>query len=60
MKLKVLFHRLYKQVHNYNLFIPGRAVYGDDDNQVEDPAAVLKRQKQATWLYVLLLICKLY
>lgn len=60
MKLKALFHWFSERVRNYNLFIPKRVVHDDDNNEAEDPATALKRQKQATWLYVLLLTRKLH
>ncbi|CAF1408059.1 unnamed protein product [Adineta ricciae] len=55
MKLKALFHWFYKQIYDYNTFIPGENEYNDDDNEQDDPAATLKKQKYATWLYTVLL-----
>ncbi len=58
MSLKVLYHSVSERVRNYNLFKPEIDIPDDDDAEPADPATVLKRQKYATWLYILLLIGK--
>ncbi|CAF1594895.1 unnamed protein product, partial [Adineta steineri] len=56
MKFKTLTAWLYKKGSNYNLFMLEEHEYDDDDNDaVQDPAIVLKRQKYKTRLYVVLL-----
>ncbi len=55
---RALFHWFYEQVQNYNLFVPESNVYDDDDDEPKDPATVLRHQRYATKLYVLLLIGK--
>jgi len=54
MKLLTLFNGLYTWVYDYNLFMPD--VIKNDAN--EDRTVSLKRQKQATWLYVFFLLSK--
>lgn len=58
MNPKALFHWLYEHMRNYNLFMSEIDVDDDEGDQTEQPAIVVKRQKYATWVYILLLICK--
>jgi len=58
VNLTALFCWCYKQVCSYNIFIPEIDVNDGADNESEQPAIVLKRQRYATWLYILLLIGK--
>lgn len=56
MNLRSLFDWLYEYLLNYNLF---PAEIGTNDSNTDEPqesATVLKRQRYATWLYVVLLI----
>ncbi|UJR29678.1 hypothetical protein I4U23_017226 [Adineta vaga] len=55
-----LFHWFHDQIYNYNLFIPEDDTYIDNDDELIDPPTILKHQKYATWLYVLLLVVSLY
>ncbi|UJR18380.1 hypothetical protein I4U23_005284, partial [Adineta vaga] len=48
-----------KSLLNYNLFLFDENDY-DDDDDIKDPAIVLKHQKYKTWLYVALLTACLY
>jgi len=59
MNLKAVFHWFYEKISSYNLFAPEIDVNDHDDaDDLQEPAIVLKRQRYATWLYVLLLIGK--
>ncbi|UJR18428.1 hypothetical protein I4U23_005333 [Adineta vaga] len=60
MNLKKLAHRFYEKICNYNIFMREENEYNDDNDEQNDPAIILKQQKYATWLYVLLLIGSLY
>jgi hypothetical protein len=56
MNLKTLVQWLYRRIYNYNVFIPEEDDY--DDNEVEEPADALRRQRYTTRLYILLLVGK--
>ena len=43
-----------EKINSYNLFIPDEDV--DSDDELEDPATVIKHQRYTTRLYVSLLI----
>ncbi len=58
MNLRALFRWCYEHVSSYNLFMSQIDVNDDTDDEPEEPAIVLKRQRYATWLYILLLIRK--
>ena len=55
MNVKFLFRWLYDHVYNYNLFASEIDTNADAD-EPQEPAIVIKRQRYATWLYILLLI----
>ena len=55
MNVKFLFRWLYDHVYNYNLFASEIDTNTDAD-EPQEPAIVIKRQRYATWLYILLLI----
>ena len=58
MHFKTILLWLYRQLRDYNLFIPEEDDYEDDDDYgvAEDPATVLIKQKYSTWIYVLSLM----
>ncbi|CAF0953174.1 unnamed protein product [Adineta ricciae] len=59
----VFYRWIYEKGRNYNLFALDENDYhenNDDENEVQDSATVLKQQKYATWLYVLLIFMSLY
>jgi hypothetical protein len=60
MHSKTILLWLYNQVRGYDLFIPEKDDYEDDDDhgEAEDPATVLIKQKYTTRIYVLLLMGK--
>ncbi|CAF1661773.1 unnamed protein product, partial [Adineta ricciae] len=62
MNSKEIVRWIHEKGRNYNLFVLDENDYHDDDdeNGAQDPAIVLKRQKYATWLYVLLVFISLY
>ncbi|CAF1621173.1 unnamed protein product, partial [Adineta ricciae] len=63
MNHNVIFRWIYERGKNYNLFILDENDYHDDDDdeqEIQDPEVLLKQQKYATWLYVLLLLVSLY
>jgi len=57
MNLKALFHRLFERLCNYNIYVLATNEHPDDD-EPKDPATVLRHQRYATWLYIVLLIGK--
>ena len=59
MNPKVIFYWLYNQGKNYNLFMLKVDDY-DEGDESYDTTTVVKHQKYATWLYVLLLMGKHY
>ncbi len=54
MRVKALFYCFYDKISNYNLFMPEEEE--NDNDELKDPATVIKDQKYATWCYILLLI----
>ena len=59
MESKKIVRWIHEKGRNYNLFVLDENDYHDDDeNDAQDPAIVLKQQKYATWLYVLLVFSK--
>jgi hypothetical protein len=59
MKTKDWLRWLRDHIHTYNLFIPDEDEYDDNNDNLKDPATVVKHQRYATRLYVPLLISKL-
>ncbi|UJR07421.1 hypothetical protein I4U23_011707, partial [Adineta vaga] len=59
MNLKTLLKWIYTKGSNYNLFMLEEHDYNDDDD-IKDPAIILKHQKNKTRLYVILLAVCLY
>ncbi|CAF1305597.1 unnamed protein product [Adineta ricciae] len=56
MNSRNLWNWIYKKVSNHNLFILEEDDY--DDDALKDPAAIVKKQKYKTWLYIgLLTVC---
>lgn len=55
---KDLLYGLRRWLTNYNLFMLDENDYHDDDDEVQTPATILKRQRYSTRLYILLLIGK--
>ncbi|CAF1563845.1 unnamed protein product [Adineta ricciae] len=62
MKLKGLAIWIYRKGLNYNLFMLENHEYDDDEaeDNIRNPAIILKHQKYKTWLYVTLLTVCLY
>ena len=60
MNLRSLFDWLYEYLLNYNLFPTEIGTNDNDANESQESAIVLKRQRYATWLYVVLLIGEYY
>jgi hypothetical protein len=58
MHARDLFQWFYKFVHSYNLFIPDENDYEDENDEIADPATILKKQRYVTRLYVFLLAGK--
>ena len=58
MNHNMIFRWVYERAKNYNLFVLDENDYHDDgdEQEVQDPEVLLKQQKHATWLYVLLLL----
>lgn len=56
--VQIVYLWLKVQVSNYNLFIPDENDYPDDLDAPRDPAAQIREQKYATWLYVFLVAGK--
>lgn len=58
MNLKGFVYRVYERVHRYNAFIPDENDYDDveHEDEAKDPIAVVRQQKYATWLYLVLLV----
>ncbi|UJR22661.1 hypothetical protein I4U23_025700 [Adineta vaga] len=57
MILKTLFHWLYKKIYTYNVFIPEE---NDYDDEIQDPTIVLRHQRYASRLYIVLLAVFFY
>ena len=47
---------LYEKMCQYNVFVPEEDDYDDKPDDAEEPAAILRRQRYATRLYVVLLL----
>ncbi|CAF3972010.1 unnamed protein product, partial [Adineta steineri] len=60
MKIRTFFHWLYKQIYDYNLFIPDEDEYDEINDNIIDPATAVRHQRYATRLYIPLLIITLY
>ena len=56
MNLKTLCRSLYKKMYTYNVFIPEEDDYDGYTDEGEEPTTILKRQRYATRLYLLLLV----
>ncbi|CAF0945400.1 unnamed protein product [Adineta steineri] len=60
MKIKDIFEWFYTKISHYNLFMPDEEEYHEDNDEPTDPTIVIKHQRYATRLYVLLLIITIY
>ncbi|UJR06899.1 hypothetical protein I4U23_011189 [Adineta vaga] len=62
MHMKIIYHWCYGKLKNYNVFISEENDYNEDNDNVEaeDPLVIIKHQKYATRLYILLFSLSLY
>jgi hypothetical protein len=58
--MHTLFYWFRKQIVDYNLFIPDEDDYDDATDEPVDSLVIVRCQKYATWVYVVLLVVSLY
>lgn len=58
MKMRNILNYVSERILNYNVFIPEEDEYDDDNDELQNPATLLKQQRYATRIYVPLLISK--